>query len=77
MTAVPVIADQARGFEPVDVGHVDVEEDHRELGVQDALERLGARARDVDVGVNVFQEAAVHEQLLRQVIDDQNPGPGH
>ena len=39
-----VLADQRGGLEAVDVGHVDVEQDHRELALQHLAQRLGARA---------------------------------
>ena len=67
-----VLADQLGGFEAVDVGHVDVEQDHRELALQDFAQRLASGADEHQVLPQVFEHGAEDQQLLCQVVDDQD-----
>ena len=69
-----VLADQLGGLEAVDVGHVDVEQDRRELGLEDLLQRLRARAGADQVVAEVLENGLEDEQLLRQVVDDEDAG---
>jgi hypothetical protein len=69
-----VLADQLGGLEAVDVGHVDVEQDRRELGLEDLLQRLRARAGADQVVAEVLENGLEDEELLRQVVDDENAG---
>ena len=69
---VLVLADEARGLQAVDVGHVDVEQDHRELALQHLAQRLGARAHHDQVLAQLLQDRLEDQQLFLQVIDDQD-----
>ena len=69
-----VLPDELRRLQAVDVGHVDVEQDHRELAVQHLAQRLGARAHHDEVLPELLENAAEDQQLLGQVVDDQDVG---
>ncbi len=70
--AALVAPDQRGGLEAVDVGHVDIEQDHRELAGQHLAQRLGARTHEHEVLVQLLQHRLEDQQLLLQVIDDQD-----
>ncbi len=72
VAAVLVIADQARRFQAIDIGHVDVEENHREFFAQHLLQRLGAGRGEDDVGIEIFEQRAIHQPLLGQIVNDEN-----
>ncbi len=64
----------------VHVRHVDVEEDHREVMLQDELQRVGARPGGDDVFVELFQDRAQNQEVLGKIVYDQNVdfiGRGH
>ena len=69
-----VLADQLRRLQAVDVGHVDVEQDHRELAVQHLAQRFGARAHHHQVLPELLEDAAEDQQLLGQVVDYEDVG---
>ncbi len=77
MATIAMLADQTRRLEAIDVRHIDVEQNHREFGVQDSLQRFRAGARDDDMCVDLLEQRAVHQPLLRQVVDDENLRAGH
>ena len=54
----------------VHVRHVDVEEDHREVMLQDELQRVGARPGGDDVFVELFQDRAQNQEVLGKIVDD-------
>ena len=67
-----VAADQRGRLEAVDVGHVDVEQDHRELARQHLAQRLGARADEDQVLLQLLEHGPEDQQLLLQVVDHQD-----
>ena len=71
------LADEARGLEAVHAGHVDVEQDDRELAVQDVPQRLapGVGADDRRVR-QVLEHRLERQELLGAVVDDQDAGLG-
>jgi len=69
-----VAADQRGRLEAVHVRHVDVQQDHGEVAPQDLAQRVRARTREHDVLVQIGQHRLEHQQLLRQVVDDQDVG---
>ena len=69
-----VLPDELRRLQAVDVGHVDVEQDHRELARQHLAQRFRARAHHHQVLVELLEDRAEDEQLLRQIVDDQDVG---
>ena len=66
-------ADERRRLEPVDARHVHVEEDEREVLLQQAAQRLGARPRGHQPQLGRRQDAVEDEEFLAAVIDHQHP----
>jgi hypothetical protein len=66
------LADQGGGLEAVHARHVDVEQDHREVGLQQLLQRLAARGGLHQVLAEVAQDRLEREQLVRAVVDEQD-----
>src|SRR5436190_8475982 len=69
-----VLADEAPGLQAVDVGHVDVEQDYRELAREHLLQRFAARAHRDEVLPELLEDAREDQQLLGQVVYDQDVG---
>ncbi len=69
-----VLPDQCGGLETVDVGHVDVEQDHGEFAVQHLAQGLAAGIDEHEVLPQVFEHRAEDQQLLGQVVDDEDVG---
>jgi hypothetical protein len=67
-----VLADQRRRLEAIDVGHVDVEQDRRELGLQDVPESLRAGASTDEVVRRMLEHRLEDQQLLVEVVDDED-----
>ena len=67
-------ADQGRGLESVQAGHVDVEEDGREIPIQHLLQRLLAGSSGKQVLPDILQNRQVDEQLIGPIVDDQEIG---
>jgi hypothetical protein len=67
-----VLADQAGGLQPVDVGHVDIQQDHRELHLQDVAQRLLPGPGTDDVLVQLVEDGAEDDMLLGQVVHHQD-----
>ena len=65
-------ADERRGLEAVHLGHVDVEEDDREIAAEQALERLPARGRHDEVLADIDEDRLEGDQLPRIVVDDED-----
>ena len=63
-----VLADQRRGLEAVDVGHVDVEQDDRELAPQDL--RSASLPERTQTMSCPSPEHPGDQQLLGQIVDD-------
>jgi hypothetical protein len=72
-----VAADQFGRLEAVDVGHVDVEQNDGERALQDPLQGFRARSGLDDVRVEIFQQAAVNEQLLGKIVDNEYACTAH
>ena len=68
-------ADDLGGLVAVHAGHVDVEQDHRELALEEVAQRLVARRGDLDLG-EVLEHGADGEQVVVVVVDDQHPRRG-
>ena len=71
------LPDQARGLEPVHVGHVDVEQDDRELLLQQAAQRLARRADADDAQVGRLENGLERHQVLPGVVDDEDADGVH
>jgi hypothetical protein len=67
-------ADQGRRLEPVEAGHVDVEQDQREVAREDVPQRLLTGGRGEDVLAKVLEDRLDHEQLVRAVVDYEDVG---
>ena len=65
-------ADDLGGLVAVHAGHVDVEQDHRELALEEMPQRLVARRGDLDLG-EVLEHGADGEEIVVVVVDDQHP----
>ena len=65
-------ADDLGGLVAVHPGHVDVEQDDRELALQQVAQRLLARSGDDDLG-DVLEHGRMREQVALVVVDDQHP----
>ena len=68
------LADQARRLKPVHAGHVDVEQNDREIVFQHVPQRLAPGVGADDVLVQILEDRLQREQLLRPVVDDQDAG---
>ena len=65
-------ADQAGGLEAVELRHVDVEQDHRELVAQERAQRLVPGARGGHLHADVRQDRLERQQLVGAVVDQQH-----
>ena len=65
------LADDAGGLVAVHARHVDVEQDHRELALEQMAQRLLAGAGDHDLG-QILDHGADGEQVVLVVVDDQD-----
>ena len=65
-------ADQAGGLEAVELRHVDVEQDHRELVTQERAQRLVPGARGRHLHAEVRQDRLERQQLVGAVVDQQH-----
>ena len=59
-----VLSDQRRGLETVDVGHVDVEQDHREFTLEQHAQRLASRSNQDHLLCQRFEHRGEDHQLL-------------
>jgi hypothetical protein len=67
-----MLVDHARGLEAVHAGHVDVEQDQRELLLHQPLERVHAGTGLDQAFAQRLQDRAVREQPSRLVVDQQD-----
>ena len=67
-----VLADELSRLDAVDVGHVDVEHDDGELALEQLAQRLGARAHEDEVLVEILEHLAEREPFVGQIVDDEN-----
>ena len=65
------LLDQLRGLEAVHARHLDVEQDRRELLVEQPPQRLLARRGADEVGVERLEDRLQGEQVLGPVVDEQ------
>jgi hypothetical protein len=70
-----VLADQLGGLDAVDVGHVDVEQDDREVALQELAQRVRAGVRHDQVLAKLLQYHLECQTLVRQVIDYKDVDP--
>jgi hypothetical protein len=68
-------ADESRGLQPVHARHVDVEQHHGEIPVEQALQRLLARAHGDEIVTEVLEYGAHDQQVFRPVVDNQYARP--
>ena len=66
------LADQLRGLEAVHVGHVDVEEDQRELAAQEPAQGVAAGRGLHDVDADLAEHDREREPLLGPVVDEED-----
>jgi hypothetical protein len=66
------LANQGGRLEPVHTRHVDIEQDHREIAIEQALERLAAGVGGDDVRAEVLQQRGKRQQLVGAVVDNQD-----
>ena len=66
------LPDQRRRLEPVHSGHVHVEQDHRELFLQEKAQGFPPRGRRQDVLVQVGQDGRERHQFAGVVVDREN-----
>ena len=65
-------ADDPGGLVAVHARHVDVEQDDRELALEQMAQRLLAGGGDLDLG-EVLEHGADGEQIVLVVVDDEHP----
>lgn len=67
-------ANQSRRLEPVEAGHVDVEEDHRELTLAQSVQSLLAGPGLDEIGTEAVEDGAEGEQVGRLVVYQEDAG---
>ena len=67
-----MVADHRRQLEAVDVRHDDVEQDDRDVVLQNLLQRLAAGLRLDQILIEVAQDDFVAEQLCGLIIHQEN-----
>ena len=63
--------DQLDGLEAVEARHPHVHDDHREVVLEEALERLLPRRRGDHLAAERLQHGAEGDEALRLVVDDE------
>ena len=71
------LLDQLRGLEAVHARHLDVEQDHGVLVVEQASQRLFARLDADELLAQRLEDRLERQQVLRPVVDQQAPGLAH
>ena len=66
------MADETRGFEAVELGHLHVEQDDRKFTLQQRPQRLATRLSLDKVLVHVGQDRLQSEQVRALIIDQKN-----
>jgi hypothetical protein len=66
------LLDQRGGLEAVELGHLDVQQDDRDVVVQKLAQRVLARVGVEEVLAEWIQDALEREQVLRPVVDEQD-----
>jgi hypothetical protein len=69
--ALLALADDLCGLVAIQPGHIDIEQDDRELALEQVTQRLLARLGRDDLA-NILQHRADREEVLLVVIDDQH-----
>ena len=67
-----VLAHHRGQLESVELGHDDVDQDDRELGLEQVLERFAAGSRGHQRRIDAAQNRAVGQQLGRLIVDQQD-----
>src|SRR5262249_3332311 len=66
------LANEARGLESGEIGHLYIEQDDREFAVEERFERSGARLR-LDQALAALREDRLERQQIRRlIVDEQN-----
>jgi hypothetical protein len=68
------IANQCRRLEPIETGHIDIEENHCEIPLQHLLQRMLARRRGDEVLPEILQNRPKDDLLVVPVVDDEDIG---
>ena len=66
------LLDQLGGLEAVEPGHLDVQQDRREVVVEEVAERLLARVRADELRPERLQDRLERQQVLGPVVDEQD-----
>jgi hypothetical protein len=66
------LLDVLGGLEAVEVGHLDVEQDHREVAVEQVAQRLGTRGGADERAVQGGERRLERDEVLRAVVDEQH-----
>ena len=67
-----MLADHRGQFEPVEIGHADIDQHDGDIGPQKLLQRLIRRAGLDQVLPELAEDHLIAEQLPRLVVDQQN-----
>ena len=65
------LADQRRRLKPVHPRHIHVEQDHREILLQQTARRLLAGGHFDDLLVQLFEQNFARQELIGTVVDDE------
>ena len=67
-----MISDHGRKLEPVEVGHADVHEDDRNLGLQQRRQRFFGGRRLDQVCIDAIEDGFIREKLSWLVVDQKD-----
>jgi hypothetical protein len=66
------LANQRRGFVAVDAGHDDIQQDQREVLIQDFFQGFAARSRANQAVARIVEDRLYRHQVLIAVVDDED-----
>ena len=67
-----MLADHGRKLEAVELGHADVDQDDRDLVLEQVFKRLAARGGDDEVLAELLQDHLIGEQLGRLIVHEED-----
>ena len=67
-----MLADHGGEFEPVQLRHADVDQNHRDRVLEKVLQRLAAGSGDDEIFAELLQDHFIGEQLRRLIVNQQN-----
>ena len=67
-----MLADHGGEFEAVELGHADVDQDDRDVVLEQIFQRFAAGGRDDEVFAEFLQNDLIGEQLCRLVVNQKN-----